>query len=89
MYKKFISALYSLNIIAQCIFTLLTPTALTLLISWLLVKYASVPTWIYAILVPLGVISGLISMVKFAISASEGLERLERERDKKQKKQDR
>ena len=83
MYKKFVSTLYALNIIAQCIFTLLTPTALAFLISWLLVKHAALPEWLYAIFLPLGVISGLVSMVKFAISASEGLERLEKERDKK------
>lgn len=83
MYKKFIGSLYVMNIIAQCIFTLLTPTALMLLVAWLLVSKCALPTWIYAIFIPVGIIAGLVSMVRFAISASEALERLEAQNSKK------
>lgn len=78
MYKKFVGALYAINIIAQAAFTLVTPAALMLFISWLLVEKCSAPTWIYAPLITVGVLAGFISMVKFTIDASEGLERLER-----------
>ena len=85
MYKKFVGSLYVINIIAQSIFTLLTPAALMFLFAWLLVDKCSLPTWIYAIFLPLGIITGLISMVRFAISASEALERLEAQNTRKHK----
>lgn len=85
MYKNFVSSLYVLNIVFQCIFSLATPIGLTVLISWLLVRYAGAPGWIYAPIVIVGVITGLISMVKFAISASEALERLEKQNSKNKK----
>lgn len=75
-----VSALYVLNIVAQSIVTLLIPVALMFLFAWLLVDKFSLPTWIYAIFITVGVISGFISMIRFAIRASEGLERLEKER---------
>lgn len=87
MYKKFVGALYVMNIIAQSIFTLLTPVLLMLLLSWLLCEKCGVGGWIYALLVTVGALAGLISMIKFAISASEGLERLEKQTgDKKNPK---
>ena len=86
VYKKFVGALYVMNIIAQSIVTLLTPAALMFFFAWLLVEKCSLPRWIYAVFITVGVIAGLISMVKFAISASEGLERLERAGRKKENK---
>lgn len=78
MYKKLVSALYVMNIVAQSVITLLTPAALAFLLAWLLVDKCSLPRWIYAPFIVVGIIAGFISMIKFAISASEGLERLER-----------
>jgi len=72
-----------MNIVFQCILTLVAPAAFMLLISWLFVTRLSAPTWLYAILIPLGFLTGLVSMIKFAISASLGLERLEKERNGK------
>lgn len=72
--------LYVINIVAQAIVTLLIPAALMFFIAMLLVLKCGVPEWIYAIFVPVGVISGFFSMIKFAIRASEGLERLERQK---------
>ena len=80
MYKKFVSALYLINIIAQAIFTLLTPAALMLLISWLLVTRLSLPEWLYAVFIPIGMIAGFISMIRFVISATDSLERIEKQR---------
>ena len=83
MYKKLVSALYMLNIVAQSIVTLLIPAALMFLLSWILTEKCSAPSWIYAVLIPIGVISGFISMIRFVIRASEGVERLEKQSKKK------
>ena len=80
MHKRLFSVLYAINIISQAIFTLLIPAALGFGAAWLLVSRFGAPEWLYAVLIPLGVIAGLVSMVRFAISASEALERLERQR---------
>ena len=79
MYKNFVGALYVINIVFQCILTLITPAAFMLLVSWLFVSKLGAPTWIYAVLITVGFVFGIISMIKFAISASEGLERLEKQ----------
>ncbi len=83
MYKNFVGALYIMNIVLQCILTLISPAAFMLLVSWLFISKLGAPEWLYAILIPIGFIMGLISMIKFAISASEGLERLEKQRKEK------
>jgi hypothetical protein len=77
--------MYVINIVFQSIFTLLTPPALFFFISYLLVKHLSFPEISYAIAIAVGFLFGLVSMVKFAIAASEGLERLEKQikKDKK------
>lgn len=85
MYQRFTGALYVINIIMQAALTLLTPAGVMFLISWLLVNKCGAPTWIYAITITVGVLAGFISMIRFVISASEGLERLEREREKNNK----
>ena len=82
-YKELVSSIYVLNIIAQSIFSLAVPIGLMLLLSWILTTRAGAPGWIYAPLVVLGVAVGFISMIKFALSASESLERLEKQRKNK------
>ena len=82
MYKRIVGGLYVLNIIAQAILTLLIPAGIMFLIGCLLVTYCSAPEWLYAVLIPIGVLSGFVSMVRFAIRASEALTRLEEQRDK-------
>ncbi len=81
MYKRFVNVLYALNIIAQAAITLLIPAALMFGVSWLLVEKLSAPKWLYAVLITVGVISGLISMIRFVIRAAEGLERMENQRN--------
>lgn len=71
--------MYAINIIAQAVFSLLTPAALMFCVAWLLVKKAAAPEWLYAVLIPVGIIAGLVSMVKFVISAASALERLEKQ----------
>ena len=64
---------------------LLFPAALMFFAAWLFISKLGAPVWLYAILVPIGFVWGLISMIKFAIAASEGLERLEKQaKSKKQ-----
>ena len=79
MYKRFVSALYLLNIIFQSFLNLLTPIGLGLLISYLLTEHAGAPAFVWAILTVSGVFAGLVSMVKFILSATSALDRLEGE----------
>lgn len=83
VYRKLVGALYMINILVQGLFTLLIPAGVMFLISWLLVSYAGAPLWLYAVLVPIGVISGFVSMIKFVIHAAEGAEKLNAERKNK------
>lgn len=84
MYRKFVSAMYLLNIIFQSFFDLALPIGAAILISRLLVEKASAPGWIYAPLVVIGVIIGFCSMIRFILSATRALDRLEAQ--SKQKK---
>lgn len=81
MHKRLFSVLYAVNIISQAVFTLLIPAALGFCFAWLLVAKVGAPEWLYAVFISVGIVAGLISMVKFAISASESLERLEKQRN--------
>lgn len=82
MYKKAISAIYVMNIVAQSIFTLLWQIVLGFGIGYLAVTYWSVPDWIYAPLMLAGVLTGLVSMVRFLLAAMKSLERLEAQHEK-------
>ena len=81
MKNKAFSFMYSLNIIGQAIFSLLTPAALMLFVSLILTSRAGAPQWIYAVLLPLGICAGLISMVRCVIAATAALSRLENEQN--------
>ena len=83
MYKKLVSALYVLNIVFQAFYTLALPIGIGALISFLLTKYTSIGGWIWAVLIILGVMTGLVSMVRFILSSMAALERLENQRDDK------
>ncbi len=84
-YVRFVGALYVLNILWQALFSLAAPIGVMFFISHLLVRYASSPTWIYAPFIVVGALAGLISMIKFVLSAMEGFERLEKEQNSKDK----
>ena len=79
MQNKLFSVMYGVNIVAQAIFSLLTPAALMFGIGWLFINKVGAPEWLYAILIPIGILVGLISMVKFVIAAGVNLERLEKQ----------
>lgn len=85
MHKKFFSVMYGVNIVAQSVFSLITPVLILFALSWVLVSKAGAPEWIYAITVTLGVIIGFVSMIKFVIVASENLNRLENQTKNKDK----
>lgn len=85
MYRKFVSAMYLLNILFQSLFNLAAPILLMLGLSWLLTAKCGVGEWIYAVLGVVGVMIGFVSMIRFITSAGASLERLERERDSKKR----
>jgi formate hydrogenlyase subunit 3/multisubunit Na+/H+ antiporter MnhD subunit len=85
VYRKLVNALYLINIISQAIFTLAIPIALGFGVSWLLVNHLCVGSWIYALLITIGAISGFVSMIKFVLSAMNALEHLEKEREESKK----
>ena len=88
MHKKLFSALYVMNIVLQAFFDLVLPMALLWGLSYLLTTYASAPGWIYAPLIIIGALAGLVSMVKFILSAMAALERLENQNCQKESKND-
>lgn len=78
-YTKIFTPLYLINIIFQAFITLISPIAIMLGIAYLLSTYLSVGSWIYVVLILLGVFSGLYSMVVFILNASRALEALEKQ----------
>ena len=87
MYKKFITPIYTVSIIFQSFFSLLTPVGLMWLFAWLLNTRAGVEPWIFAVCILIGVFIGLYSMVSFVIRASRALELLEKEHEEKARRQ--
>ncbi len=86
MYKRHITALYAINIVFQAILTLLMNIGLALLLSYLAVTYWGAEGWIYAPLVILGVLTGLVSMIKFLLSSMRALESLEEQHRQDEKR---
>ncbi len=68
---------------SQAIITLLIPVGIFGGIAWLLVRFASAPTWLFVPALVLGVLLGFFSMIKFVLNAMAGLERLEKEQNSK------
>lgn len=79
MYRRFFNAMYLFNIVIQAIISLLAPIAVGILIAWLLCEKAGVDSWIYVVFIILGVMSGLVSMVRFTLSSMSAMQRLEKE----------
>lgn len=82
MRYKLFNGIYILNIIFQSALSLLTPAALLFFVAYILVDKCGFPDWCYAVALILGILSGLVGMVKFLISATSALERLEDEQEK-------
>ena len=93
MHKKILNALELLNMLFQALYTLALPIGIGALASFLLTKYANAPSFVWAILLTLGVFIGLYSMIKFILTAIKNMEKLEKQREKdlaeKQKKEER
>ena len=85
MYKKFITPIYTVTILFQSFFSLLTPIGLMWLFAWLLNTRAGVAPWIFAVFILIGVFIGLYSMISFIIKASRALEYLEGEAKKEER----
>ncbi len=83
--NSFMNAMQALNIIVQSFLNLLTPIGLSLLAAYLLTEKAGVPGWLYAVLIPLGVICGMYSMIRFILRAMKSLEALEKEQEQRKK----
>ena len=84
MPRKLIRGMYLWNLILQSIFSLLTPIGLCTLLAYLLAS-RGVDTWIYAVLILLGVLVGLSSMIRFILAATAQIERLEAEHAQKER----
>ncbi len=80
MYKKFINAFNLLNVLLQALYSLAFPIGVGALASFLLVKYAYAPKWIWAVLLVIGTFCGLFSMIKFILSATANIDRIEKQR---------
>ena len=81
--KRFMNSMYAFNIILQAFWSLLFPIGASVFLGFLLTEKAGLGNYVFVILIVLGVFSGLISMVRFLISALAGLERLEQEQKNK------
>ena len=83
--KNGYSTFYVFNIIFQSIFTLLWQIGTAVLVGWIFVRFVNAPEWVYVPLILLGVATGLVSMVRFILTAMKSLERLEEQRRIKKK----
>lgn len=82
---NFIHWMHWVNIVFQALFSLLFPVALGTGGAYLLVRYAAVGEWIYALLILVGFFAGLISMIRFIMIASHAVARLEQEEKERRK----
>ena len=77
--------MYVFNAVTGAIVTLVSPVAVGIFFAWLLTERAGVGDWIYVVLIILGVMSGLVGMVRFVLSSMAGIERLEGEQAQRMK----
>ena len=83
--KERYSSFYVINIVFQSIFTLLWHIGLGLLVGWIFVRFVGAESWIYVPLILAGVFTGLFSMVRFILAAMNALERIEEDKRRKKK----
>ena len=84
--KNFMNSMYALNIVIQSFWSLLMPIGFGVLLGWLLTEKLGFENYVFVVLILLGVAVGILSMVKFLLSALAGLERLDKEQKNKNKK---
>ena len=75
--------MYAFNIILQAFWSLLFPIGAGVLVGWLMTEKCGMGSYVFVILILLGVFVGIISMIRFLLSALAGLERLEKEQREK------
>ena len=80
MYRGFVSATYIITILFQSLLSLVFPILIALVSSYMLVKYAGVGGWIYAVLIPLFAIGGIVSMCRFILTSMRALDALEKKK---------
>lgn len=85
---KLYSAIYVINIVFQSLFTLGMHIGVSILLSWVLVEKIGAPSWLYALIIIIGVFSGLFSMIRFILSTMKALDSLEKAQHKKRRKND-
>ena len=83
-----------LNIVIQSFLSLIFDILVSLGLSWLLVEKLGAPRWCYVIIILVGVLVGVLSMLKFILTATGNMDKIERdkkremtEREKKERKQ--
>ena len=77
------NAMYAFNIILQAFWSLLFPIGACVFFGWLLTEKCGMGSYIFVILILLGAFAGIVSMIRFLLSALAGLERLEKEQREK------
>ena len=87
-YGKLLTPVYVINIIFQSFISLVSPAAIMLLTAFLLNKYASVGSWIYAVLITVGIVCGFFSMISFILKAMSALEAIEKQNAEKSAKKE-
>ena len=75
--------MYAFNIILQAFWSLLFPIGAGVLVGWLMTEKCGMGSCVFVILILLGVFVGIVSMIRFLLSALAGLERLEKEQREK------
>ena len=80
------SAIYIVNVVFQSVITLLMHIGGGLLLAWLLVEKCGLPSWLYAITILVGVITGFFSMIKFILSTMNALNHIEKSQKSKRRK---
>lgn len=83
-----------LNLVIQSFLSLILDIFVALGLGWLLVEKLGAPDWAYVPVIIIGALVGVLSMLKFILTATNNMEKIERdkkitqiERLKKEKKQ--
>ena len=71
-----------LNIVLHSFFSLIIDIFVAIGISWLLVEKLGAPDWTYAVIIIVGVMIGLLSMLRFILAAFGNMEKIERDKQK-------
>ena len=82
MNHRIVTFCFCLNYIIQAVVTLLTPVALLTLLAWFLTNRFGVGTWIYALLIFVGLALGVWSMISYLLKVSQA-EKLREQQGKK------